>query len=263
MPEGSVVILTARRESAGKSAVESLLAQGLTDVIFHQLDITDAASVERLRTFIYETYGDDGIDVLCNNAALAFPANDPTPFAQQARQTIDANYYGTKRMLDAFLPLMKKDGRVIGISSTAGQLGSSWSEANKARLLRDDLTVAELDWAAEEFVTAAEAGKHRERGFPGSAYGTSKALMTMLHRVLARDHPAPLLICAVCPGLCRTYMATGRGTLMSNVLWLASFIVGHSAAGGADTPVWLASVIPEERAQFHGRFVRSRAVCEY
>ena len=44
----------------------------------------------------------------------------------------------------------------------------------------------------------------------------SKALMTQLHRVAAAEQPPPRLVAAMCPGLCRTYMATGRGTLMSS-----------------------------------------------
>jgi hypothetical protein len=45
---------------------------------------------------------------------------------------------------------------------------------------------------------------------------------------------------------------------------LASFVVGHSAEGGADTPLWLCtSVSEEELPQYHGRFLRGRAVKGY
>ena len=37
---------------------------------FHQLDITDKASIDRLKTFMQSTYG--GIDVLVNNAGMAY-----------------------------------------------------------------------------------------------------------------------------------------------------------------------------------------------
>ena len=37
---------------------------------FHQLDINDQGSVERLRDFLKENYG--GLDVLVNNAAIAY-----------------------------------------------------------------------------------------------------------------------------------------------------------------------------------------------
>ena len=260
LPEGSTVILTARVPEMGRKATEELKSElgNRVNLLFHQLDIADAASVETLGSFVRSELG--GIDVLVNNAGLAFPMSDTTPFPDQARQTIDVNYYGTKRMLTTLRPLLRPNARSVGVSSSAGQLGSSWSPQLKERLLADDLTAQELDVIAEEFVAAAKQGQHKEKGFPGSAYGTSKALMTQLHRVLSKEKP-PALLCAVCPGLCRTYMATGRGTFMSNVLWLASFVVGSSAEGGADTPVWLCTEVSEaEFAAYHGRFLRGRSV---
>ena len=174
------------------------------------------------------------------------------------------NYYGTRRMLEAFRPLLREGGRLVGVSSSAGQLGG-WSPDLRGRMLAEDLTLAQLDAIAEEFVAAAAEGGHRAAGFPGSAYGASKALMTQLHRVWARDLPSPPYLCAaLCPGLCRTYMATGRGTFMSNVLWLASFFVGRSAAGGADTPVWLAAGVPDaDLPALHGRFVKNRTAAAF
>eukprot|EP00747_Dinoflagellata_sp_TGD_P022672 gnl/TRDRNA2_/TRDRNA2_129267_c0_seq1.p1 gnl/TRDRNA2_/TRDRNA2_129267_c0~~gnl/TRDRNA2_/TRDRNA2_129267_c0_seq1.p1 ORF type:complete len:338 (+),score=43.68 gnl/TRDRNA2_/TRDRNA2_129267_c0_seq1:143-1015(+) len=261
MPVGTTVILTARVPSMGLEATEALKKDGFC-VVFHQLDINDASSVETLRDFVSKTYG--GLDVLVNNAGLAFPLQDTTPFSSQARQTIDVNYYGTKRMLQAFQPLLRPGGRCIGISSRSGQLSEkSWSKATMDRLLTAE-SLDQLDAIAEEFVAAAASGKHRDEGFPGTAYGTSKALMTQLHRVFAKELPPPALVASVCPGLCRTYMATGRGTFMSNVLWLASFVVGSSAEGGADTPVWLCcEVAADDRQAFHGKFVTGRSVTPY
>ncbi|CAE8626166.1 unnamed protein product [Polarella glacialis] len=261
LPAGSTVILTSRDRAMGLEAEAGLKEEGL-NVVFQQLDVCDAASVEALQAFVSTTFG--GLDVIVNNAGLAFPMADPTPFPEQARRTVEVNYYGTKRVIESLRPLLRPGFCLVGISSTAGQLGSSWSPALKQRLLAEDLTVAGLDAIAEEFVAAAATGRHKDLGFPGTAYGTSKTLMTQLHRVLARDMPSPCLVTAVCPGLCRTYMATGRGTFMSNVLWLVSFVVGNSAAGGADTPLWLCCELPEEdRAEYHGKFVRGRAICAY
>lgn len=60
----------------------------LLQVLFHQLDISDAKSVEDLRDFISKELG--GIDLLVNNAGMAFPLSDPTPFKEQARRTVDS-----------------------------------------------------------------------------------------------------------------------------------------------------------------------------
>ena len=87
--------------------------------------------------------------------------------------------------------------------------------------------------------------------------------MTQLHRVLAASLENAPLVVAICPGLCRKDMATGRGTLMSYVLWLASYIFGHDAAGGADTPIFLATMPEAECAAFTGKFVQAREVQPY
>ena len=66
------VFVTARNEKRGKDSVEALQKEGLSPK-FHQLDITDKASVVALRDFLVKTYG--GQDILVNNAAIMYPAS--------------------------------------------------------------------------------------------------------------------------------------------------------------------------------------------
>ncbi|KAL7602780.1 hypothetical protein Lser_V15G15750 [Lactuca serriola] len=49
---GIEVILTARNESRGIEAVKKLHDSGLPNIVFHQLDINDPRSIERLTKFI-------------------------------------------------------------------------------------------------------------------------------------------------------------------------------------------------------------------
>ena len=67
--DNGVIYLTSRNEERGKEAVAKLNQEGL-EPKFHQLDIADQASVDRLRDHLKETYG--GLDVLINNAGIAF-----------------------------------------------------------------------------------------------------------------------------------------------------------------------------------------------
>lgn len=53
----------------GQNAVESLASEGLT-AMFHQLDINDKKSMTTAAAYFKEKYG--GVDVLVNNAAIAF-----------------------------------------------------------------------------------------------------------------------------------------------------------------------------------------------
>lgn len=53
----------------GQDAVASLASEGLT-ALFHQLDINDVKSITSAAAYFKEKYG--GVDVLVNNAAIAF-----------------------------------------------------------------------------------------------------------------------------------------------------------------------------------------------
>lgn len=61
---GVLVILTARDVERGNAAAVKLRDLGLSNVVFHQLDVTDKASVESLEEFIRAQYGKLDILVL-------------------------------------------------------------------------------------------------------------------------------------------------------------------------------------------------------
>ncbi|KAG2573577.1 hypothetical protein PVAP13_7KG263800 [Panicum virgatum] len=65
---GVTVVLTARDKTRGTAAMEKLREAGLSNVIFHQLEITDAPSIARLADFLKPCFGK--LDVLINNAAI-------------------------------------------------------------------------------------------------------------------------------------------------------------------------------------------------
>ncbi len=60
--EGITVVLTARDETRGKEALESLKSQGLHNVNFHPLDVASQESILALAEWLHKTYG--GIDIL-------------------------------------------------------------------------------------------------------------------------------------------------------------------------------------------------------
>lgn len=62
-------MLTSRDEGRGREAVEKLTKLGFKPV-FHKLDILTRDSIQSLARFIKENY--EGIDILVNNAAIAF-----------------------------------------------------------------------------------------------------------------------------------------------------------------------------------------------
>lgn len=59
---GIFVVLTARDVGRGNEAVEKLGSFGLDDVIFHQLDVLDPASIASFADFLAKKFGK--IDIL-------------------------------------------------------------------------------------------------------------------------------------------------------------------------------------------------------
>jgi (+)-neomenthol dehydrogenase len=66
---GVTVVLTARDERRGAEAVEKLKEAGLSDVIFHQLDVTDAPSIAALADFLKARFGK--LDILVDRPSSA------------------------------------------------------------------------------------------------------------------------------------------------------------------------------------------------
>lgn len=133
----------------GHKAVQDLEKDGIK-VKFHQLDIDNQESISNFAKFIRDTYG--GLDILVNNAAIAYKAADETPFAVQAVNTIRINFTATLNLCNALFPLLRPHARVVNVSSRAGLLNVVKDEAIRNRLQSDDITVSELVGILDNFV---------------------------------------------------------------------------------------------------------------
>ncbi|MBB6682320.1 SDR family NAD(P)-dependent oxidoreductase, partial [Aequorivita sp. 609] len=109
------ILLTARNEKLGQEAIAGLQSEGCKNVIFHQLDICDQGSSLKLKKFLEEKYG--GLDVLINNAGIAFKHSAPEPFGEQAEVTMRTNFWGTLWVCHALLPILRPGARVVNVSS--------------------------------------------------------------------------------------------------------------------------------------------------
>jgi NAD(P)-dependent dehydrogenase (short-subunit alcohol dehydrogenase family) len=117
---GFHVVATMRRlEGQGPLGARAKTAGVTLDV--QQLDVTDAASIERCRAHVAERCG--RLDVLVNNAgyALVGPMEDIS--AGRLRAQLETNVVGAAEVTRAFLPMMRarRRGRVINVSSAAGR----------------------------------------------------------------------------------------------------------------------------------------------
>jgi NAD(P)-dependent dehydrogenase (short-subunit alcohol dehydrogenase family) len=123
---GMRVVLASRSVERGRIAIESL-GELAGRVAVRQLDITDAASVARLASWLDRQLG--RCDVLMNNAAILVDDDRDTPTAidlDMVRRTMETNLLGTWRLTQAIAPLMRghRYGRIVNISSDLGSLAS-------------------------------------------------------------------------------------------------------------------------------------------
>ncbi|XP_047071114.1 (+)-neomenthol dehydrogenase-like isoform X2 [Lolium rigidum] len=239
---GITVVLTARDQARGTAAVQELNRLGFSDVIFHQLDITDALSIARLVDFLKNRF--ERLDILLNNAAIGGTERPPLCGSmpvdkkfdgmdknqrlewlfkncretyQATKQCLQTNYYGTKQVTEALLPLLQcsPDGRIVNVSSSVGLLRQFRNEELTQELNDiDQLTEKRLDELLDMFLKDFEAGRVQVRGWPAEfpAYKVAKAAMNAYSRILARRHPALCVNCAD-PGFTSTDMTLNTGVL--------------------------------------------------
>jgi len=140
--KGMRVVLTARDTSKAKAAVAAI--QG--DVLIHQLDVADAASIAALKRFVERELG--RCDVLVKGAAIYIDEGRSilTVDTDTLRKTVETNTFGPLFMCQAFVPLMIRNGygRVVNVSSESGQLqhmGDSTPSYNLSKTALNAITV--------------------------------------------------------------------------------------------------------------------------
>ena len=84
------------------------------------LDVTDA---EQVREAVGQAHAHFGrLDVVLNNAGYSLVGTAEEASEAEVRALFDANYFGTLRVIQAALPLLRQQGsgHIVGVSSTLG-----------------------------------------------------------------------------------------------------------------------------------------------
>jgi len=174
-----LVVLTSRDEQKGREACKRLEKEEMA-VRYHQLDVDQAASIQRFSQFIEKEFG--RCDVLVNNAGVLLDGEGDGSSVFHAkldvvRKTMETNVYGPLLLTQAFIPLMKRNkyGRIVNLSSGMGQLSDM------------------------------------DGGYP--SYRISKTAINALTRILAAElQGADILVNSMCPGWVKTDMGGPNAT---------------------------------------------------
>ncbi|CAF0831037.1 unnamed protein product [Adineta ricciae] len=248
-----IIYLTARNEELGLQAVRQLRETNKDagdKVQFHQLDITNVESIHRLAEHIKKNH--DGLDILINNAAMAFKVNDTTPFGDQAEITAQTNFFGTINVCNALFPLLRDHARVVNVTSRAGMLESVKSAEIRQSLTSPTATIENVSDILSDFIRKAKQNSHQENGYPNSAYGMSKVALTaatfIQQRLFDQKPERDIVVNACCPGYIKTDMSSNKG-------------IG-SPDQGADTPVYLATLESNVKSP-RGEFVAERKILKW
>ncbi|PRQ57916.1 putative oxidoreductase [Rosa chinensis] len=235
--KGITVVLTARDEKRGLEAVEKLMDSGLSgQVVFHQLDVADPASITSLAQFIKTQFGK--LDILVNNAGILGAIVDAdglkdaiasgagpgqidwkkllTETYELTEECLQINYYGAKRTAEALIPLLQLSDspRIVNVSSGSGKLKNIPSDRVKGVLSTDveNLSEESVDEIVTEFLIDLKESLLESKGWPSvmSGYTVSKAAMNAYTRILAKKYPA-FRVNSVCPGFVKTDINLNSG----------------------------------------------------
>ena len=194
------VLLGSRDLARGEQAVKDLRA-ALGDSCDGRLQVVelDTASTESVEKAAAEVGKGGSLYGIINNAGIGF--------GHSVQDTVNTNYFGIRRVNDAFGTfLLKPGGRIVNVASASGpNFLSSCSDAALLKKLAEPMTVeggvTELDEIATSTATSVADGQ---------AYGFSKALVNAYTAIHAKDEP-DLIINSCTPGWIQTDLTAGMG----------------------------------------------------
>ncbi|UOX92708.1 SDR family NAD(P)-dependent oxidoreductase [Amycolatopsis sp. FBCC-B4732] len=196
------VYLTGRDAARVGQAVEAMPAGG-AEIRGEVLDVADPEAAARLARRLRERHG--GVDVVIGNAVMRVgPDDDPREIVAEYAEV---NNFGTTRLLRAFAPLLRDDGRFLVVASSFGTLN------HLAPALHPRFTglssLDELDKQVAAWRDAVADGSARGGDWPGfvnipSKIGQVAAVRTLAAHRRAADLDRGILLAAVCPGMMNT-----------------------------------------------------------
>jgi NAD(P)-dependent dehydrogenase (short-subunit alcohol dehydrogenase family) len=120
--KGDKVFATMRKTDGKNAEKKRELEAHSTNIKVVDMDVTSDTSVKSAMDSIFAEAG--SIDILINNAGVAYLGITEAFSVEQAHQQMNTNYYGVIRTIQAVLPSMRKagNGLIINTSSLVGRI---------------------------------------------------------------------------------------------------------------------------------------------
>ncbi|KAH7299417.1 hypothetical protein KP509_24G010500 [Ceratopteris richardii] len=214
---GLRVVLTARDADRGQEAHQKLKHEGLQNISFHQLDVTDAVSRTCFASWLLREHG--GFNILQDHGSKGFIL-----WYGSAKACIETNYYGAKYITQALLPLARhsdQGARFINVGSVMGQL----TNLRNAKLQRElacleCLSEAVIEGMLDKYLNDVKQHAWGDKSWPlkFSCYKMSKIALHAYTRLLAtqleKGFPDKMIfVNCVDLGPMRTDITAGMGKL--------------------------------------------------
>jgi carbonyl reductase 1 len=246
------VYLAARSEERGQRAVSELRQGGLSAALL-VLDVRDAGQVAASADLLRERHG--GVDVVISNAAARRTPDRPD--AETVRAFIDTNNHGTYRVITAFWPLLRDNGRLTVVASAFGSLRYLPAHLHD-RFDTETESLEDNERVMDDYAALVESGKAAEAGWPASVNVASKIGQVAAVRIAARLHREQarsrgILINAACPGLVDTDASRP---------WFQDMSQAQSPDEAAVDVLWLAT-LPAGATEPYGELVQHKAILPF
>lgn len=195
------VLLGSRSKARGDKAVEAVIASepsaaGRVELLV--LDVTDDSSVTAAANAVAAKYPEEAhpLYAICNNAGIGF--------GKGIAETLDVNFYGTKRVSEAFLSLLDPAiGRICNVASASGPMYVRGCDEQATKLFTSrDTTPEELEAALQKMKGVSD--------IYDEAYGLSKAAVNLWTMQFAAANPN-LRVNSCSPGYILTDLTRGMG----------------------------------------------------
>merc|ERR1712029_706541 len=130
------------------------------------------------------------IDILVNNAGVYYhPTNNPEEHFVQVQKTLATNYWGLKNVINAFLPMLSDNARIVNMSSNLSDVKLVPNLELRKKFASRDLTERELDNLMLDYQrNCTEFNNDFDvMGYPRCSYTLSKIAVNAYTRILQKQ----------------------------------------------------------------------------